>query len=141
MSKMDDLNDVAERWAKQVAGAGDRYKKGVMKVQEAPTHTAARMEDKYVRKVQEAVSSGRYRARLMASTLADYQRGCTETGAARLASGATKGKSKLLAHLQQAKPVYDALQSKLAGIPNTDDAAAEQRAVETIRHMRQLKKK
>lgn len=137
---MDDLNDIAEKWARGVTGATERYKKGVMAVKESPTQKAARAENKYRDKVAEAVANGKFRRGLQRVTLSDWQQAAVEKGAGRLASGATTGKKKMLAYLQEAKPHYDALQAKLASMPNNTLEDAKQRMLVAVEHMAAMKR-
>lgn len=138
---MDDLNEIAERWASRMASSTEKYKKGVMGVKEAPNAKAARMETKYVNNVQQSVADGRYRAGNMRVSLGEWQQVTADKGASRLASGATAGKSKMLRHLQESKPHYDALQAKLATMPNNNLEDAKQRAIVTIEHMAAMKRR
>lgn len=141
MSKMDDLAAVAAKWGTNTKSqsAIDAYKRGTSGVAEAPTVTAARFEDKFLAKVQDSVTSGRRRAALLRSTKEDYARGCV-VGSTRIASGVEKGQQKFMAHLSASKPVYDALKSALASVPNMDEASALERVRITMEHMKRLKK-
>lgn len=138
---MDDLNAIAEAWAQRLAGAGEKYKRGVMAVKESPNHKAARAETKYLNNVQEAVATGRFRRGNMAVQLQDWQQVTVDKGAQRLASGAAVGKAKWLKHMQEVKPQYDALQAKLATMPNNTLEDAKARALATIDHMAAMKKR
>jgi len=109
--------DVAAKWATNLAASTAQIAKGVAAVQTAPTALAARNPDGYLQGVQQAVSSGRWQARLNAVTLQQWQSAMTNKGIPRIQSGATQGKQNMQNFMQNFLPFVYSAQAQLASQP------------------------
>lgn len=86
---------MADKWASRMAGAGQAYQDGIGGVTESPTAAAAAKLDKALANYTESITSGRMAAALNGVTLASWKAAAV-AGASRLTSGAAKGKPKML---------------------------------------------
>ncbi|HLL33799.1 MAG TPA: hypothetical protein VK545_07890, partial [Streptomyces sp.] len=80
------------------AGAKERYQRGIESYQGNPMARAAEADAKYLERVQESVSSGRRRNKLLAVPVQRWKDNAKGAGADRLASGAAKAAEKVRAH-------------------------------------------
>lgn len=83
----------AKAWQDGFAAAGQKYTDGVNAVQVAPGQLAAAQKNAYVANVQ--ANAGIWAAKVGAVSLQDWKTAAATTGAARLATGATKGAPKM----------------------------------------------
>ncbi len=83
----------AQNWHDRFASAGDAYTTGINAVTVSPGQAAAAKADFWASQV--AMAKTRFATNSAAVTISDWKTAATTTGVARLASGATKGQSKL----------------------------------------------
>lgn len=84
--------DAAANWGTGFAGATTKYTQGINAVQVAPGQLAAAQQNAYLQGVNANV--GIWASKVASVSLASWKQAASTTGAARLASGATKGQPK-----------------------------------------------
>jgi hypothetical protein len=102
----------AQAWQTGFSGASQKYTEGINAVTVAPGQLAAAQKNLYVANVQAAANT--WASKVGAVSLQDWKNSATTTGAARLATGATKGAPKMQAFMQNFLPQ---LSSVVDGLP------------------------
>ena len=115
--RMQNPDDVAKKWAANLAGATNAIKAGVQAVTESPTEAAAARADAYVMGVQEAVTSGRWQAGLRRVTLAQWQNAMITKGLPRIAGGAQAAIPKFTDFLRRWLSYMQQVQQGLLSMP------------------------
>ena len=117
---MKDANQAVSKWARNAGSSSalQNYKEGVASVTEAPTHAAARKLDKYAASVQEAVTSGRMRDALLATSLADYQE-MAQQKAGNYTTGVKLGQGKYQKFAQAFFPLQEQVTKAVNAMPDT----------------------
>lgn len=105
--------EVAALWQQRMAGAGDKYKQGVSKVQENPAQSAIAAQDRLLANFTDSVTNGKWANSLSKVTLQQWRQACVEKGAAALAASARLGAEKVLRAEQEMAPIRDAIRSSL----------------------------
>lgn len=95
-------SDAATNWQNGFSQAGTKYTAGVNAVKTAPGQLAAAQQDVWAQNT--AAAKARYAAKVASVSLQQWQQAATTTGAARLATGATKGAPKMAAFMQNFIP-------------------------------------
>ena len=108
-----DPRKVAEDWSRGMSGSTQKIKAGVQAVTESPTAKAADAVDRMVAGVIRAQQSGKTERALRAVSLDDWKRAFIEKGLQRIASGATTGKAKMAAFLQDWLPHVEQVRASL----------------------------
>jgi hypothetical protein len=132
--------DVAAKWSRNLAGATQSIKDGVMAVQTSPTQLAAARADAYVQGVQASVASGKWQAGLNRVTLADWQQQMINKGINRIASGAQGGQAKFAQFMGQLLPYIQNGQRQLSNTPRGDINQNIQRMVNWVQYMSQFRR-
>lgn len=104
---------IADKWARNAAAAGQSYEEGINAVQEAPTHKAAAAVDRYVAGVNRAAADGKFQAGLMRVTLAAWKNAAISKGKNRLQSGVTAAKDKMQSFLAEFLPYVEQVKQSL----------------------------
>jgi hypothetical protein len=115
-------------------------RKGVQKVNEAPTAKAAEKRDKWIAELQRAAQEGRWEAGLRSVSLEEWKNAMLSKGLARIPDGARTAQAK---YAQVAESLYRYIeegQRRIQSMPDTTLEQRIQRMVEFIRHMAQFKK-
>lgn len=94
--------DAAQAWSNGFGAAGTKYAAGINAVTVAPGQLAAAQKNAYVANVQ--ASANIWASKVAAVDLQTWKNAATTTGAARLASGATKGAPKMQAFMTNFLP-------------------------------------
>lgn len=102
----------AENWSNNFGAAGTKYTAGINAVTVAPGQLAAAQKNAYVTNVTAAANI--WAAKVAAVDLNTWKTAATTTGAARLATGATKGAPKMQAFMTNFLPV---LSTVVGGLP------------------------
>lgn len=128
------------KWESRTTGATEAYKDGIDGVTVAPNSKAAAAVDKYARKTQEAVTSGRFVAANQAVDLGQWQQAAKTKGATNQANGirnmtakAKAAQARFLEYAQQVRQQIDSM-------PNLTEADAEARIRKNLELMRAYKK-
>ena len=125
---------VADKWARNLAGSTESIKSGIAAVSVAPTEKAALAADRYASGVAASVASGDYQKGLRRVSLEDWRRAIINKGIPRIAAGAAESKPKMAAFLQEFLPHVEAGQRALESMPKGDLETNLQRAVSMMRH-------
>jgi hypothetical protein len=128
----------AQKWQQSMqSGATQQaYKDGISATTVNPMERAANAEESYLQGVQDAVSSGRRKQKLLATPVSAWRDGALNKGAGRLTSGAAAAARKVADHFQKFQPIYDGIKSHVASMPNmtTEDKINRVRyAMNTLR--------
>lgn len=94
--------DAAANWEQGFAGASQKYVAGINAVTVSPGQLASAQVNAYVQGVQNAAKI--WQAKMAAMDLGAWKAAAAGVGAQRLATGATKGKAKMAAFMQQFIP-------------------------------------
>lgn len=128
--------EMAARWKESMkeGKTQKRYQEGIEKVRENPMEKAASPEatELYVRRVQEAVDSGKRERKLLSASFADWKKTAKSVGSQRLASGADKGAAKSDKHFEQWASVYNSVSQEVAAMPKGTREAAKARVAKAI---------
>lgn len=130
--------EYAQKWATRMAAATSDYTAGIQRVTQAPGAAAAAKEQKYQAGVQAAVTSGKWRRKVGAVSLQDWQNAAVNKGASRLASGAQNAQSKMAAAGARILPIIDAARQAVSGMP---DNTVEERINKSAAFQRELHKR
>lgn len=113
-----------DKWKRNTAGATESYKQGIMAVTESPMALAAAQADKAQRNYTEAIQSGRWAKGLQSVSMEQWKQAAATGGAARLASGVTKGAPKVAKFLSEWAPTFEQAKQAARAIPNDGKAGA-----------------
>src|ERR1700738_4822051 len=119
---------ISKNWvaAMQSSTAQDKYKQGISAYQGNPMAEAATdaAEQKYLRKIQESVTSGKRGAALAAADPALWKQNAMTVGAVGLGTGAVKKSRKHLKRMQAWQGVYQQASNAAAAV--ADDGGNNQ---------------
>ena len=108
----------ADKHARRLKGAVDDIRAGVQAVTESPTAKAAAKQDKMLARLQEAVNSGKWGARLKAVTLDEWKDKTINLGINRIAAGIDAAHAKQVAFASKLLPFETALQGTVNKMPD-----------------------
>ena len=128
MSKLDNPQAAADKWASAMQGASTAYTQGIDGVQTAPGQAAARASAKWLARTQQAVA--KFERNSAAVDLATWKQLAKDKGASRLGSGAAAAKPKMVAFTNSFFAYLKAGQSQIDAMPTDtlDQAIAKQAA-------------
>lgn len=106
-----DPNAIAQAWASRLAQSGQKITEGVQGVTIAPGTAAARQADAYAQNVAAAVP--KWKARVSAVPLQDWQQSMIAKGVPRVAAGATAAQPKFATFMTQLLPHIDSVKATL----------------------------
>lgn len=109
--------DVAAKWARNLSGATESIRQGVMNVTVNPAERALARQEAYLAGVQRALADGRYARGLRKVTLQSWQESMLKKGLNRVASGATEGTPKMRQFMEAWLPYEDGLKQQLQSRP------------------------
>jgi hypothetical protein len=127
--------EFAEKHARRLKAAVEDIRAGVERVTESPTAKAAAKQDKMIARLQEAVSSGKWAARLKAVPLEDWKSKTIEKGLGRIAAGIDAAHDKQVKFAGQLLPYEQDLLGKLEKMPDLTLEDSINRATTWIRNM------
>lgn len=119
---------VAQKWATNTANSTQAFKDGVNGVQTSPTAAAAQAQDRYLSGVQQAVSSGKWAAKLNAVTLDSWKQSMLSKGAARISGGVQAAIPAMTAFMTNWLPLQATLSANVARMPKGNLADSIARA-------------
>lgn len=122
---------VADKWAKNLAMSTDSIKAGVNAVTTAPGEKAARNQIGYISGVNE--NADKWARNVRRVTLEEWRNATLNIGLQRLQTGTQKGKPRMEAFMQEWIPYEEQLKAKLASMPKGSLEASIARAAEAIR--------
>lgn len=126
---MQEIADAQKAWndAMQSQATQNKYTAGIQRYKGNPMAEAAKKLPKFLRKVTEAVESGKMEDKLLSVDPNLWRTNATTVGAARLKSGATKGKPKMDAHLANWIPFVVGVKDQIRAMPDVTDDDAKAR--------------
>lgn len=129
---------IQEKWANRLSGATAEISAGIDRVTVAPGAKAAAKKDKWLANVQ--ASQDKWATRVGAVSLESWKNAAKTIGVQRVASGAQAKKGKFGAFIREFSSHLEALDSKLAGMPDTTFEQRMQRMVTAARHNHDFKR-
>lgn len=136
--------EIAEKWRKNVQGAGSSYKAGVLAVTTSPMEKAAQSKDLWVAGIQRAAESGTWEDGLRSVTLESWKIRTASTGADRFVQGAKDGEGKMQSFMTQWLPQAARIKTEVAAMPKgtiQDSIARAAKAIEMAANFRYKKPK
>jgi len=124
--------DATKKWVNGLSQATDRLTKGVQAVQVSPGQKAAAQSAKWLQRV--TASQDKWRTRVGAVTLADWQQAMINVGIPRVAQGAQAKQHKMEAFMNQFLPYLSAGVARIDAMPSVTLEDNINRAVAMIRH-------
>lgn len=122
--------EAAKQWVDRLSSSQARIEAGVAAVQTAPGAAAAANIDKYLAGVRE--NANKWRSRVAAVSLSDWQHAMREVGIPRVAQGAQAKVSKMEAFMTEFLPVLDRNLGQVHAMPS---GTYEQRKARAIKMM------
>jgi len=126
--------DVARKWARNLAASTDSIKSGVQNVTVSPTESAARRIDAQVEGVRRAAESGKTQRNLRRVTRDDWVQATLSKGLPRIPSGAQAAVPKMESFMSEWLPFEEQLKQKLASMPRGGLQENIARAVAAMEH-------
>ena len=112
-------DQAANKWQSRTKAAVPEYRSGVEAVSESPMDKAADQADKYLNRIQEAASSGKYQARLRAVPLSEWKNKTVTIGAPRISAGVDGAVSDVEAFYRELFPFEADLKDKIDGMDDS----------------------
>lgn len=131
---------VTRKWGDRLKSSTTEIREGVERVTESPMDKAADAQDKYLNGVQEAVSSGKYAARLRATPLSAWKDATLNKGIGRISAGVDGAKSKMESFYAELLPFEDNLKREVDGMPDVTFEDSLLRMTAWARGMRDFKR-
>jgi hypothetical protein len=126
-------NEVASRWARNLAGSTDKIKSGVQSVTQSPGAKAAQNKAKYLAGIQQ--NADKWARNVGSVSLADWQTAMNEKAISRIPQGAQAAENKMGAFFNQLLPYIDANVNTVRSMPNLTLEDSVNRAAAWIRAM------
>lgn len=133
--------EATDKWKTNLRGSTESIKKGIERVEVAPTKLAADNIEKMRIKLMEAFDNGTVEAALRNVSLDDWKTAFIEKGIGRISAGVEKADSKMIAFMDFLIPHVEAGKAKIKGMPSTTFDDNINRMVEFSRHMASKKYK
>lgn len=131
-------DSIAEKWAGRLSGATAEISAGIDRVTVAPGQKAAAKKDKWLQNVQ--ASQDKWAARVGAVSLESWKNAAKTIGVQRVATGAQAKKGKFAGFVREFSSHLDALDAKLANMPDTTFEQRMARMVAAARHNHDFKR-
>ena len=108
----------ASKWKRNIQGATQEIKDGVMNTTKNPMELAADAQDKWFNRIQEAYNSGKFAARLRAVPIEKWRRNTIDIGIGRISAGAEKAEKDLEKFYGELFSFQQTIASELDGMPD-----------------------
>lgn len=133
----------ADAWAtkllNRVKNAAADWEQGVQNPRRSPTAAMKAANGKWKANVQRAVTNDSYNKAVSTLTDSAIAAAAKAAGGQRFVDGVTSREPKVRAAIVKLQPKVQALSARIQGLPQDSDANREQRMIENLRGMRQLK--
>jgi len=86
--------EITEKWARRLKGATEDIRKGVDKLDVNPAEEAIKQKELLLKKIVEAIESGRWEKQLGKVTLEDWKKAMKEFGVRNISTGVDKARDK-----------------------------------------------
>lgn len=126
-----DPSTIADRWAQNLGASTQKISDGVNAVTQAPTQKAAAADAKYLAGVQAGIP--KWKSRLQAVSLGDWQTAMLQKGLPRIATGAQASKGKMQNFMVQFLPYVENAAQQVRAMPNLTLEDSVNRAAAMIR--------
>lgn len=136
---MANVQDVVQKWTRNMTAAIPTIKAGVMAVTTSPMEKAAQAAQLYAQRVQDSVNNGTYQAGLRSVSLQEWQALTADKGTQRIAQGVQAAQSKVAAFQAQLQPYTDRVKQTVAQMPKGSPSDADARMLAAVNMMRQFK--
>lgn len=133
-------DEVAAKQAQRLKAALEDMRRGVERVQQAPTQLAAQQKEKLKARLLEAIDSGRWEKNTRAVTLSEWQQAMVNVGVNRVSAGIDQAYNKQVQFYSKLLPAIDAARSKIQGMPSVTLEDNINRMTTYIREMAKFKK-
>lgn len=133
--------EIAKKWQRNTAGAGESVRAGVQSVTVAPTAAAAAKIPEYLIGVQRAVDSGKLEAGLRRVSLEDWKNATINKGLPRLAAGVAQAEPKVREFMADFLPHVSRGVEIVKAMPKGTLADGIARATAMIEHLAKYKRK
>ena len=134
-------DEFARKWGKRLKGSTEEIRKGVERVQEAPSKKAIAKKDKMLKKLTEAIENGRWERGLEKVSLDDWQNAMVKKGLNRISAGVDEAEGKMADFGEKLLTHIESGQNKIKDMPDLTLEDNIQRMTEFIRHMSKFKYK
>jgi hypothetical protein len=131
--------EYADEWNKDLKAALDKIRRGVDKVDVAPSSEAIKKKDKMKANLMNAIESGIWERRLSKYTLDQWKEDMKEKAVARIPGGADAAKDKMRDVGSKLLPYIAEGIAKVERLPDLTLEDSINRAAEFIRHMAKFK--
>lgn len=129
---------VADKWAKNLAMSTDSIKAGVNAVTVSPGEKAAKNQSGYISGVNE--NADKWARNVRRVSLEDWRNATLNIGLQRLQSGTQKGKPRMESFMSEWIPYEEGLKQRLASMPKGTLEASIARAAEAIRYNKNFRR-
>lgn len=133
--------EFAEKHARRLKAATEDIRRGIERVDVAPTQKAAAKEQKMLQRLTESVQSGKWANRLKSVTLEEWKNKTVSKGIPRIASGVDGAQDKIREFAAQLLAYEAELKAKVDAMPDLTLEDSIARATEWIRGMSRFKRK
>lgn len=127
-----DPTSATAKWVRNISSATADITKGVQAVQTAPGQAAAAQSQKWLQNIQNA--QAKWKARVAAVPLADWQNSMINVGIPRIAQGATAKQGKFTSFMTDFLPYLQQGVAAIDRMPNLTLEDSINRATAMIRH-------
>lgn len=131
---------VARKWSERGQASQQAIIDGVRGVTTAPGESAVAHQDALRQRFLQAVDSGKWAENTRGVSLAEWQRSMTEVGAPHAVEGFRRAMPNVQSFMTEFLPYAERVSSEVRAMPNGTDGEREQRALATIRAMRQFRR-
>jgi hypothetical protein len=130
---------IAAKWSRNLASAGQSIREGVEAVTESPMQKAAARKQAYLDGVQRAAAEGKWEAGLNRVSTAEWKAAFLDKGLTRIASGATAAEGKFGQFMAELQPHIESVKAALP--PRGDTQQNIQRAVAMMTGMARFRRR
>lgn len=131
-------SSISDKWANRLSGASAEITAGIDRVTVAPGQKAAAKSDKWLMNVQAAAD--KWKSRVASVSLEEWKNAAKTVGVPRVAQGAQAKKGKFAAFITEFGSHLDALDSKLASMPDTTFEQRLARMTTAARHNHEFRR-
>jgi len=136
-----DPKTIAEKYVRRTQAATTDMVNGVNNVTVNPAQQAIAKEQKLITNWNASINEGKWKRGMQTVTLEGWKQSMIQKGAPRVAAGAQAAQGKMEAFYSELLPYQDALQSKLANMPDITLEDSINKAVEWMRGMSKFKRR
>lgn len=129
---------VKEKWKKRLKQAVEDIRKGVEDVTESPMEKAIKKKDKFIKRLMEAIESGKWEAGLKKVSLDEWKEAMTEIGVGRISGGVERADEKMREFFDWLMKNIDEVKREVDKMPDT---TLEERIARMEKFVREMAKR